>query len=368
MCGLSLQAPQLLPALPDFAISPCFDQVEGKGEDVSDGLFPEVFAMPAPDKKPAWALGSRGKLIAAGLVVGAMWLGTGIVRFSRQSSVQDVASSQAKSSPVSADVRQTGPVAWARKVLTDRSRYQVEENFQGGMQAWGTARNTLPTGWQRNRDGYVRPADLALFGPSLKLTDYRFEFFGQIEQKGMGWVVRAKDPQNYYAMKFKVVEAGLRPMISVVHYPVVNGKPGHRVETPLTVMVHNNRPFQVAVNVKGSRFSASIEGEEVDSWSDDALPTGGVGFFAEAGENVRLYWMKVTRHNDWLGRVCGALAGSDNGTETTSELWGSGFGDSPSGGLPRPASPDGPANVTLAAAGLGLPGFRKRRDSKYGRY
>jgi hypothetical protein len=36
---------------------------------------------------------------------------------------------------------------------------------------------------------------------------------------------------------------------------------------------------------------------------------GGVGFFADAGEQARLYWIKVSKNEDWLGRVCAFLSG-----------------------------------------------------------
>jgi hypothetical protein len=388
-CTLPWQTPRLQPAPPRFVVRAVFDRVEEEAlaqkPARKEPAFAEVFAMPEAKKRSNRSLGMAGKAIAAGLVIGGMWLGTSVVRLSRQpvSVSQNVFGSPATSSPsaaLSAGTRQTapgpgpaeatGPMAWMHKALANRASYQAGDNFHDGMQAWGSAPKAFSPGWQRHPDGYVRPGDLAIFSPSLKLSDYRFEFFGQVDRKSMGWVVRAKDPDNYYAMKVKVLEAGLRPIIAVIHYPVVGGKPGHQVETPLNVMVHNNKPFQVAINVKGSHFSASIEGEEVDSWSDAAFPSGGVGFFAEAGESARLYWMKVTRNDDWLGRVCSMLAGSDSGTQTTSELWGPGFGDPHPGGVPRPASPEGAGNVSLAAAGLGLPGFKARRtrDSKYGRY
>jgi hypothetical protein len=161
---------------------------------------------------------------------------------------------------------------------------------------------------------------LALFHPSLAYADYRLEFFGQIENKGMGWVVRAHDQQNFYAMKFNVVEPGLRPILSMVHYPVVGGKQGHKTEVPLSIMVHNNTAYHVAVQVKGNRFVTSIEGQEVDTWTDDTLASGGVGFFSEAGERARLYWMKVSRNDDWLGRMCAFLSGNSV-EESTETVW-----------------------------------------------
>ena len=42
----------------------------------------------------------------------------------------------------------------------------------------------------------------------------------------MDWVVRAADSKNYYAMKFTVVDPGPRPIIAMVHYPVVAANPG----------------------------------------------------------------------------------------------------------------------------------------------
>ena len=149
---------------------------------------------------------------------------------------------------------------------------------------------------------------LALFRPTLKFNDYRMEFFGQIETKSIGWTVRATDAKNYHAMKLTVVEAGIRPFVALVHYNVVDGKSGHRTQTPLNVMVHNNRPMQFAVDVRGNRFVTSIDGEEVDSFIDNTLVAGGVGFFSEAGERARLYWMRVSRNDDWLGHVCAMLA------------------------------------------------------------
>jgi hypothetical protein len=151
---------------------------------------------------------------------------------------------------------------------------------------------------------------LALFDPSLAYSNYRMEFFAQIESKSVGWVVRARDRNNYYAMKFRVVEPGLRPIIAMVHVTVLAGKPGRELVIPLSVMVHNDEAYHMAVEVRGNRMVTSIEGQEVDSFTDNALASGGVGFFADAGEKARLYWMRVTANDDFFGRVCAYLAGA----------------------------------------------------------
>jgi hypothetical protein len=197
-------------------------------------------------------------------------------------------------------------------------------------------------------------------------SDYRLEFFAQIESKSMGWVVRARDLQNYYAMKFTVVEPGLRPIIAMVHYPVVGGKKGNRVEVPLSVMVHNDTPYHVAVQVKGNRVITSIEGQEVDRWIDDTLTSGGVGFFSEPGERARLYWMKLAANDDFLGRICAYLSGGSEERSETTALWRR---ESPRDmPQPRPGSapPERSEDVVLAAAETGRRDFRGRRIQSWG--
>jgi len=102
----------------------------------------------------------------------------------------------------------------------------------------------------------------------------------------------------------------------------------------------------VAVDVKGNRVVTSIEGQEVDSWTDDAIKTGGVGFFSDIGESARLYWMRVTKNQDWLGRVCASLS-SGSGNDTA-DLW---RGERPHAPAqpPQPAPPA--ADTALASAG-----------------
>ncbi len=201
-----------------------------------------------------------------------------------------------------------GPITRLRQAIAERASLSLSETFEKGMDAWGQAKALAP-GWVKSKDGYVRPGQLALYQPSLPLSNYNMEFLGQIENKSMDWVVRAKDKQNYYAMKFRVIEPGLRPIIAMVHYPVVNGVPGRKTETPLNVMVHNNSAYHISVSVQGKRIITAFEGQEVDQWIDDTLPKGGVGFFADAGERARVYWVKVSKNEDFLGRVCSYLAG-----------------------------------------------------------
>jgi hypothetical protein len=197
------------------------------------------------------------------------------------------------------------------------------DDFRGGLDQWKGGPASGPKGWSYSRDGFVHPGQMALFRPSVPLSDYRFEFMAQIENKSVDWVVRAQDPKNYYAVKFTVLEPGPRPLVAMVRYPVIGGNTGSRVLTPLRMMVHANTPYRVTMDVKGNKYRTFIEDQEADFWTDDRLKTGGVGFFSEAGERARVYWVKLESHGDLLGRICGMLSGgsSQNGTTKENEAW-----------------------------------------------
>jgi tetratricopeptide (TPR) repeat protein len=207
-----------------------------------------------------------------------------------------------------------------RQWLSQRATRTFADDFRAGLNQWKGVQPKWPKSWSYSTDGFIHPGQLALYRPSVPLSDYRFEFMAQIENKSVDWVVRAQDADNYYALKFTVVQPGPRPMVAMVHYPVVGGHQGARVLTPLRMMIHANTPYRVTVDVKGNRFRAFIEDQEADFWTDDKLKTGGVGFFSDAGERARVYWVKIESHGDILGRICSLLSGKSNGGTPNKEI------------------------------------------------
>jgi hypothetical protein len=320
--GWSMRAaPCILPVLP-------FDKVVCKIEDLLPGKEPAKPFFAATPKVGNRRWGGRYLEPAAAAMVLATVLATGIRIATRAgtetSNVRnDVVTVRANGA--SAWMKPaSGPLSQIRSAIAGRASVEISDTFRAGMEAWGHVKALAP-GWNRSPDGYVQPGQLALFQPSMKFTDYRMEFLGQIESKSMDWVVRARDRNNYYAMKFTVIQKGLRPVIAVVHYPVVGGKPGRRSTIPLSVMVHNNQAYRVDVAVNGSRIVTSIEGQEVDRWIEDSVPSGGVGFFTETDERARVYWMKVAKNEDFLGRVCAYLTGGSSARQDVATLAPQGF-------------------------------------------
>ena len=204
-----------------------------------------------------------------------------------------------------------------RQWMSQRATRDFADDFRAGLNQWKGVQAKWPKSWSYSTDGFIHPGQLALYRPSVPLSDYRFEFMAQIESKSVDWVVRAHDADNYYALKFTVLEPGPRPIVAMVRYPVIEGSKGARVLTPLRMMIHANTPYRVTVDVKGNRYRAYIEGQEADFWTEDRLKTGGVGFFSETGERARVYWVKLESHGDILGRICGLLSGkgSQNAAE-----------------------------------------------------
>ena len=300
--------------------------------------------------------------IAAGLLVVAfLWFGGHAVKVSNQAAGRGGSGSETASAESTTAGESNGLAARISRAIASRAAVQMNDNFHDGMESWGSAPHAFAEGWSRSPSGYVRTGTMALFQPSQSFTDYRLEFLGQIENKSMGWVMRARDNQNYYAMKFTVIQAGLRPVIAMAHYPVVDGKRATRLQVPLSVMIHRDMPFHVTVDVHGNHFRAAVEGEEVESWTDDTAPSGAAGFFSEAGEHARIYWMKVSKNTDWLGNVCSYLSG---GNPTQAELWGPGI----PANVPQPTSPSRPWDVRIAEAGLiALSGPQRVRILKYRR-
>jgi hypothetical protein len=359
---IAWRTPLIDPALPRFGMRVAVDRTEDPAPwkpAPKPETRNEIPSLPEEIKRRARerAIGRFLKIAACLVMAVSLWFGVHEVRVggsqaiaSREASAGSpavsVAAGRLRVGAAPAAGGSKGAFASVRHAIANRAAYAVTDTLQTGMESWGSAPKAWSPGWSRNPDGYVHPGELALFRPSLTYTDYRLEFFGQIENKSMGWVVRAHDKQNYYAMKFTVLEAGLRPVIAMTHYPVVGGKRGHKVEVPLSVMMHHNTPVHVAVDVQGNRVTASVEGQQVDSWTDDLLPKGGVGFFSEAGERARLYWMKVSKNQDWLGTICSYLSDAAGDSRDTAEVLGP---QSPAD-HPSPTAPVQPQDVVLAEA------------------
>ncbi len=194
-----------------------------------------------------------------------------------------------------------------RSAIRSRAVLMVEDDFRSGLNGW-----TFPGGWSQDwsydQAGFLRPGKIGFLQDSMKLVNYRLELMGQIERKSLSWAFRAKDEKNYYVAKLTVSRPGPLPMVDLVHYPVNNGREGAKIRVALPFSVRNDTLYQVEMSVRGDQFRASVNGHVVDSWSDNTLLAGGVGFVTGRGEASRVRWIRVSDRDDVLGRVCSFLS------------------------------------------------------------
>jgi hypothetical protein len=202
------------------------------------------------------------------------------------------------------------------QTLESRAAVALDEDFRSGLDSWASPGGST-TEWSFDPTGFVRPGPLALYRPSVNLTDYQMQFVGLIDKKALSWVVRAADFENFYVVKLQVLKAGPMPTIGLTRYAVIDGKAGDRHDVDIPLSARADTIYNVRMDVHGSEFSVEVQGQIADSWTEARLPRGGIGFFTASGEASRLRWVQVTHQYDMLGRLCAYLAPYD----TTNGSW-----------------------------------------------
>jgi hypothetical protein len=199
----------------------------------------------------------------------------------------------------------TGPFDDLKKAIHDHAAVKLSDSFQSGLHGW-LPYNSSTADWSFNH-GFVQPGRLRLWKESLGMTDYQMEFVGQIEHKGFGWAYRASDGGNFYATKIDITKPGPLPTADLVRYAVVGGRESSRVNLPLPMVIRNDTLYRVLVTVKGDNFSTAVNGQMVDTWSDNRLRLGGIGFFSDNGAVASLRWVTVSNRDNFLGRMLSYL-------------------------------------------------------------
>jgi hypothetical protein len=136
---------------------------------------------------------------------------------------------------------------------------------------------------------------IAIYRPSMAMTDYRFEFRGQIERKALGWIFRAADPRNYYVMKLEAIKPGANPIVALVKYAVINGKETTRTQVLLPLEnLALDTIYQVRFEARGDKFTTYVQNKLVDYWTDDRVKVGGTGFYNDNGERGQIKSSQVS--------------------------------------------------------------------------
>lgn len=163
---------------------------------------------------------------------------------------------------------------------------RLEENFASGCSNWvGEVAD-----WRLDAAG-ARTGSLALFAPSLELIDYEMEFLVRVENRSVAWVFRAVDTNDYYRGVLRVTPEG---GYEFTRSAVIAGVAEPSISSSVTLPNNARTALAVRTSVKNKDFAVFVEGHEVDRWTDDRLPIGGVGFGSAPDDRARLYWMRLT--------------------------------------------------------------------------
>jgi hypothetical protein len=151
-------------------------------------------------------------------------------------------------------------------------------------------------GWSPNWGGEAAKnagRSISMFRPSLQQVNYRLEFEGQIEQKGFGWIFRAKDPLNYYAYKIEVVKPGLEPLVALSRVTVTDGKESQKHYSLFNKPVRNDTIFRVRMDAQRDEFKTWVNDQLIETWRDNQHTSGGVGLFSEKGESAQVRKVQI---------------------------------------------------------------------------
>jgi hypothetical protein len=151
-----------------------------------------------------------------------------------------------------------------------------------------------PVGWS-NTPGTAKKdreagRTLTLYRPSLEFSDYRVNFTGEIEHRALGWVFRVKDPANYYAAKLVPVPGG---KLKLVRWTVAGGVSSEQVTAPVDAPLPSNEKYKIQLEAKGPRFTLSVQGQQVDAWTDTTFASGGFGLANENTERGKVTEVQI---------------------------------------------------------------------------
>ncbi len=174
---------------------------------------------------------------------------------------------------------------WIQFGSTQAARTEIETTTRVG----GWAREPVT----RIEAGFNRSRRLVVFRPSLKASDCRFEFDWKPDTQAIGWVFRATDTSNYYAMRIKLLKQGSTPTFSLEHFAVYRGVESSRSEKVL-VLSREDPVLRIRTEMAGPTFTVYLGGRAVEYWTDTRLPSGGLGFLEEWNQRVDVQSVRMS--------------------------------------------------------------------------
>lgn len=168
---------------------------------------------------------------------------------------------------------------------------QEPANSKGPTRDAVVAGPALPAGTAQWTPLAELPRRISLVRDSMNLTDFRMSFQSPVSVKAAGWVFRARDSKNYYAMRLDLPKSAAGASAEVgtstgvmERFAVIDGRDQPMTQIPVTVSIHPGATYKVTTEALGNRFTTWIADRKVDEWTDARLGNGGVGLYSDHGE------------------------------------------------------------------------------------
>ena len=150
-----------------------------------------------------------------------------------------------------------------RQTVLERAAVALDEDFRSGLDDWASP-GDASTDWSFDATGFVRPGPLAIYRPTMDLTDYQLQFLGMIDKKALSWVVRAADFQNYLCGEAGGSE-GAGPLPTDRADAVRGGRTAKQIRAwipSVPVDAREDMLYRVRMDVKDNDFSLSGAGPD----------------------------------------------------------------------------------------------------------
>jgi hypothetical protein len=131
---------------------------------------------------------------------------------------------------------------------------------------------------------------LRMWPESAGFRDYRFSFTAQLDGSPLGWVVRAENASNYFALRLVRGGDGYHLQRSAV----IAGDEREKSTSALIAGLAPQSKVSVSVEARGDAVITSINGTAVDSWVDPRLRSGAAGWLTPRGQDPQVESAKLT--------------------------------------------------------------------------
>jgi hypothetical protein len=162
----------------------------------------------------------------------------------------------------------------------------LEEQFDSGLRNWTGGVED----WVLDAAG-ARTGSLALFAPTIDQRDYDMEFLARIDHRSVTWVFRAANLNEYHLATITSTAAG---GYEFGRGTVIGGVSEITATTPILILLNRKNAITIRLRAVGNDFSVSLDGQVIDTWTDNRLPMGGIGFVGAPDDRARIYWVRLS--------------------------------------------------------------------------